>query len=236
MKLEVLESIRRGLVFAVLSILLTSTFAKASPFDPVKPEQVPSGDPYAIIQPPVEDTQVFAGKNIAILASHGVEEDEIVFPYEYLLARSATVDIVTPNWATDGIVVSRFLKPSLFARSTTTFEHALKNQYDLLILTGGAWNTQVVRSDIDALKMISTHWKSGLPVAAICTGTAILINAGIARGQKLTGSPVVATDLINAGARFVDKPAVFGDHLLTSRTPNDLPQFVDGIYQLLTKE
>ena len=71
------------------------------------------------------------------------------------------------------------------------------------------------------------------PIAAICAGTSVLINAGIAHNQTMTGSPVVALDLKNAGARFVDEPLVMGDHLATSRTPNDLPWFVVGIRKLL---
>ncbi len=219
------------IAFALLGIYTASSYA--SPFAPVREDQVPSGMAYSVKQPAVEYSGMFSGKHVAILASHGVEEAEITYPYEYLVARGAQVDVVVPSWAAEGVVAVRFLKPTLWVQGSTTFEQAQKQHYDILVVTGGAWNAQVVRSDGSALKLISNHYRQGLPVAAICAGSSVLIDAGLARGQVLTGSPVVAVDLINAGAKYTDAALVRGDRLATSRSPNDLPEFVGGIRQLL---
>ena len=232
-----MKNIKHNLTLLLfITLALSGGAGFADVFESVHPTQVPSGIPYSAVQPPVEDPTLFAGKRVGILASHGVEESEIVFPYTFLVERGANVEVLTPEWAPDGIVASQFLKPTLFVKSSRTFRNAPTVTYDLLILTGGAWNAQVVRSDSDALNLIKAHYGAGRPVAAICAGTSILIDAGIAHGQHLTGSPVVAVDLRNAGAIFSDEPAVFGNHLLTSRSPNDLPEFVKGIQELLLKQ
>ena len=215
--------------------LLSSALFQASAgvFEPVRDEQVPAGDPYAVVQPPIESPQLFKGKRVAILASHGVEETEIVFPYTYLSDRGAKVDVLVPDWTPKGIVASLFLKPTIWVKASGTFSQGQSQEYDLVVLTGGAWNAQVVRSDPSAIKLITDHFLKDKPLAAICAGTSVLINAGIAKGTRLTGSPVVAPDLINAGAKFADEAAVVDGNLLTSRTPNDLPAFVNGLRKQL---
>jgi protease I len=232
MKIFMKTSKKSLIVIAFLSVLGTQS-ALAVTFAPIQDNQIPSGTAPAINQPPVENLALFRGKHVAILASHGVEESEIKFPYDYLVARGAQVDILVPSWTPQGVSAVRYLKPTLWVEASNTFQKAQGTHYDLLVLTGGAWNAQVVRTDPDALKLISEHYHQGLPIAAICAGTSVLINSGIAQGQTMTGSPVVATDLINAGARFVDQALVMGDHLATSRTPDDLPEFVGGIRKLL---
>ena len=112
---------------------------------------------------------LFSGKHVAILASHGVEESEITFPYEYLISRGAQVDILVPSWASDGITAVRYLKPTLWVKATGTFKQAIGVRYDLLVLTGGAWNAQVVRSDSDAVTLISEHYKQGFPICSVNT-------------------------------------------------------------------
>jgi protease I len=214
-------------------VALSSTWAFAEVFSPVRPDQVPSGLTYRVDQPAIESPVEFEGKRVAVLASHGVEESEILYPFTYLVNRGAQVDVVVPDWTAEGVVASQFLKPTLFVKGSQTFRSAQAIEYDLVVLTGGAWNAQVVRSDAEAIKLVTAHYEAGRPLAAICAGTAVLINAGIAKGQRLTGSPVVAPDLVNAGATFIDEPVVYGENLVTSRSPNDLPEFVKGLKQLL---
>lgn len=223
-------------IFHFLGSILTivkSDATNSSVFEPVREEQVPSGLSYDISQPLVEQQDLFAGKRVAILASHGVEEDEIVFPYEYLAKRGAVVDVLVPEWTPQGIVVSRFLKPTLFIHASGTFQSGIGVTYDLIVLTGGAWNSQVVRNDHDALALVSDQYRSGRALAAICSGTTILINAGLAQGTIMTGSPAVRIDLVNAGAKYFDEPLVMTDRLATSRTPDDLPAFITGLRKLL---
>lgn len=225
---------------AVVSIIASMAFANLSwansqdVFSPVTDAQVPSGIESTAKQPPVEDPNLFKGKHVAILASHGVEESEITYPYEFLIRRGATVDILVPEWTKEGVVASKFLYPTLFVKASGTFQEGLENDYDLMILTGGAWNAQVVRSDGQALELVSKHFQSGRALAAICAGSSVLINVGIAKGRTLTGSPVLRTDLENSGAHYIDRAKVISGNLLTSRSPDDLPEFVEGLRQLLT--
>ena len=212
-----------------LLTLWVSSLMASEVISPIKESQVPSGTVYPIQQPAVESAELFRGKKVAILASHGVEENEIVFPYTYLTQRGAQVDILVPSWTAEGITAVQFLKPTLWVKGSATFAQALDRKYDLMILTGGAWNAQVVRGDAEALKLIKTHYQQGRELAAICAGTSVLINSGIAEGTRLTGSPGVAIDLIHAGAHFVNEAAVREGNLLTSRDPNDLPAFVEGL-------
>lgn len=224
----------------ILTLFVTlSSLAQMRPlgsgsiFSPVSSQQIPQGTPPNVQQPPVESSQLFLGKRVAILASHGVEESEIVFPYTYLVQRGAQVDILVPDWTPEGIITSRFLMPSLFVKASGTFTQGLLIRYDLVVLTGGAWNAQVVRSDEKALQLIRSQYQKGLPLAAICAGSEVLINAGLTRGFNLTGSPVIKQDLINAGARYQNLPLVIERNLVTSRSPADLGYFVQGLKQAL---
>lgn len=221
------------ILVSLLTLATFEGFAFEGAFQNVKPDQVPSGLEYSYTQPPIDNPRLLNGKRVAILASHGVEELELTAPYNYLRALGAQVDIVVPSWTPEGIVVSKFLKPTLFARATATFAQALQTKYDLLVLTGGAWNAQVVRTDYDALNLIVQHLRQGRPVGAICAGSAILINAGLARGLIMTGSPSVRMDLENAGARFIDQSLVISGNIATSRSPNDAADFVQGLRYLL---
>jgi len=213
------------LLMALLSVPLMANDV----ISPIQDYQIPAGDPYAVTQPAVESADLFRGKKVAILVSHGVEETEMVFPFTYLTDRGADVEILVPSWTPRGVSAVQFLKPTLFVKATATFAQGWNRHYDLVVILGGAWNAQVVRGDADALKLVRRQYDEGLPLAAICAGTSVLIDAGIAKGTRLTGSPTVKIDLINAGAEFVNEAAVWDRNLLTSRDPNDLPAFVQGL-------
>jgi protease I len=170
---------------------------------------------------------------VAILASNGVEESEITFPYEYLKNLGAKVEIIVPSWTKEGIVASKYLKPTLWVKADATFTEATVRKYDLLVLTGGAWNSQVVRSDAEALRLIKQHYQNKGPIAAICAGSIVLVDAGLSKNQTMTGSPIVRIDLENSGAHYLDQPLVISENIATSRSPNDLEYFVTGIKTLL---
>lgn len=219
----------------ILSLLIALQ-AKANVFSPIQQGQIPVGDQPKVVQPQIENPELFKGKVVAILASHGVEESEITFPYNYLVQRGAQVEILVPNWSANGVTATRFLAPSLFVKATRTFQQARGRSYDLLVLTGGAWNAQVVRTDEDALAIVRSQHLQNRPIAAICAGTSILINAGLTRNLIMTGSPVVKLDLQNSGAKFQDSAVVISQKIVTSRTPDDLEAFVFGIKQVLTAQ
>lgn len=218
-----------------IGLLLTGTLAHAqsSVFSTVKPKDVPAGLTYSAVQPTVTDPQEFKGKRVAILAAHGTQESELVFPYEFLKARGATIDIVAPSWSEGRVLMVQYLKPTLWVKANESFTSASRKKYDLIVLTGGAWNSTVVRTDPEAIKMIRMHFDQGRPVASICSAAQILINSGIAKGRNLTGTSTVKIDLVNAGARYIDQPVVVDDNLITSRNPDDLLAFVSAISDAL---
>ncbi|MET1039144.1 MAG: DJ-1/PfpI family protein, partial [Aeromicrobium sp.] len=82
--------------------------------------------------------------------------------------------------------------------------------------------------------IVSTALESGLPVAAICHAPWLLVSAGLVKGRRLTSFPSLAVDVRNAGGDWVDETVVVDQNLITSRTPDDLPAFVDAIGKALT--
>lgn len=104
-------------------------------------------------------------------------------------------------------------------------------KYDGLIC-GGGWMPDKLRRDPEVLRITREFSEAGKLVAAICHGGWIPISAGIYRGVRVTGSPGIKDDLINAGAVFEDSAVVVDRHFVSSRRPDDLPDFCKGILSL----
>jgi len=162
-------------------------------------------------------------KKIAILATHGFEESELKSPKEYLEQQGWTAEIISPesgsirswadkNWGPDYTV-------------DTVLDQANAADYDALVLPGGVMNPDQLRLNEQALTFVRAFFEAGKPVAAICHGPQILISAGVVKGRTLTSFPSVKTDLVNAGAQWIDQEVVTDNGLVTSRTPADLPAF-----------
>ena len=102
------------------------------------------------------------------------------------------------------------------------------SEFDALVIPGG-YSPDHLRLDKDVVSFVREFHATGNPVAAICHGPQLLIEAGIVRGRKLTSWPSVHTDLVNAGAKWVDREVVADHNLITSRKPDDLEAFCDEI-------
>jgi len=102
---------------------------------------------------------------------------------------------------------------------------ARAGNYDALVLPGGVMNPDKLRIEPQALQFIRSFFNAGKPVAAICHGPWTLIDAGVAKGRRMTSYPSIKTDLINAGAQWVDEEVVVDNGLVTSRRPSDIPAF-----------
>ncbi len=98
-------------------------------------------------------------------------------------------------------------------------------EFDALVLPGGAINPDTLRMDKDAVAFVKEFFHQKKPVAAICHGPVMLVEANVVNGKKLTSWPSVMTDLINAGALWVDEEVVVDEGLVTSRKPDDLDAF-----------
>lgn len=162
-------------------------------------------------------------KRVAILATNGFEESELKSPKEALENEGWAVDIVSPesgtikawsnkNWGKDYKV-------------DKTIDEVSSKDYHALVLPGGVINPDHLRVNKRAVAFVKDFFDEKKPVAAICHGPQVLINAGVVDGRELTSYESVKVDLQNAGANWVDKEVVVDNGLVTSRTPEDLPAF-----------
>ena len=128
----------------------------------------------------------------------------------------------------------RFLKPSIWIPVTKTISQAKAEDYQAVVIPGGAWNPIIMRTDGSVLEFVKRAARAGTLVASICHGPQVLINAGLVKGREVTGVGDIRTDLRNAGATVIeDRPVVIDGNLLTSRDPNDLAEFSSAIEAFL---
>jgi protease I len=164
-----------------------------------------------------------SGKTIAILATDGFEQDELLKPRRALEEAGARTLVIAPqagkirawdktDWGTSVAV-------------DETLAQARPDAYDALLLPGGVMNPDKLRMDPAAVAFTQGFVTAGKPIAAICHGPWLLVEAGGVKGKRMTSWPSLRTDLANAGATWVDEPAVRDGKLVTSRKPADIPAF-----------
>lgn len=163
------------------------------------------------------------GKKVAILATDGFEQSELTGPKEALEKEGAQCVVVSPKegkikgwkhteWG-DEVTVDLALKD------------AKADAFDALVLPGGQMNPDVLRGMPEVQAFVRGFAEAGKPIGAICHGPWSLINAGVVKGRTVTSWPSIQTDLVNAGATWVDKEVVVDNGIVTSRKPDDIPAF-----------
>ena len=164
------------------------------------------------------------GKRVAILVAEGFEQSELEGPQQALEEAGAETLIVSPS--EEGWVQgwNHFELGDLFEVSVPLAE-ADAGEFDALLLPGGVANPDQLRMQPEAVQFVRAFFDAGKPVAAICHAPWTLIEADVVRGRTLTSWPSVKTDLVNAGAKWVDEAAVVDNGLVTSRKPDDIPAF-----------
>jgi protease I len=170
-----------------------------------------------------------SGKKVAILAADGFEEVELTKPKKALEEAGAKTTIVSiksgeiqgMNPADKGEKVAVDL----------TLDDAKPQDFDALMIPGGLINPDTLRSTPEALEFTRHFFEEGKPVAAICHGPWVLIDAGVVRGRTLTSWPAIKTDVRNAGGNWVDEEVVVDNGLVTSRKPDDIPAFNDKMVE-----
>jgi len=174
------------------------------------------------------------GKNVLVIATnYGVEQDEIVVPIEQLEQRGASVTVAAQeSGAIQTLVGDK--DPGKSVDADTTIGGVEAASFDALVVPGGTINADTLRTDGKAAALVSAFVEAGKPVAAICHGPWTLIEAGVVSGKTITSFPSLQTDVRNAGAEWVDREVQVDGGLITSRTPDDLPAFVDAIESALT--
>lgn len=163
------------------------------------------------------------GRKVAILVTDGFEEVELVEPRKALHAAGATTHLVAPkSGQVRGWKFTEWGDPVAVDR---TLAQARADDYDALLLPGGVISPDKLRTIPEAVAFVRAFFDDDKPVAAICHGPWTIIEADCARGRRMTSWPSVRTDLRNAGADVRDEPVVVDGNLVTSRKPDDIPQF-----------
>lgn len=163
------------------------------------------------------------GKKVAILVAHGFEQVELTEPRKALNEAGAETHIVSPaggtvkGWEHDHWSDEFDVDVSL--------SEARASEYDALVLPGGQMNPDNLRADGNAVRFARAFFEAHKPVAAICHGPWLLVEAGVVEGRRMTSYHSIRTDLENAGADWVDEEVVVDSGLVTSRSPEDLPAF-----------
>src|SRR4051794_7752930 len=168
---------------------------------------------------------------ILIVATDGFEEWELFGPREILQKRGAEVVLASPKLGPIQATVhddsGKTIRPDL------TVDQADADDFDALILPGGVRNPDHLRMNVRVIELIKAFARQGKPIAAICHGPWLLVEADLLRGRTATSWPSIRTDLRNAGANVVDEAVVVDGNIVTSRKPDDVDPFTAAVVQLI---
>ena len=172
-------------------------------------------------------------KKVAILATNGFEESELREPKKALEKAGAEVHIISENLGTIKSWTDGNWGPEYTVDKT--LDDVSQNDYNALMLPGGVINPDTLRKNPKAVSFVKSFFENHKPVGAICHGPWLLAEADVLEGRNITSYSSIKTDLINAGANWVDKEVVVDQGLVTSRSPEDLPAFnaklVEEVYE-----
>lgn len=168
-------------------------------------------------------------KKVAILLTDGFEEEEFTKPLNALKEAGAEVDVIAPH---DGEVKAwNHGEWGESYKVDKTVNDANPDDYDSIMLPGGVMNPDKLRMNEKAVRFAKSFFEAGKPVAALCHAPQLLIETGALKGRTLTSYPSLRTDLENAGATWKDKEVITENGLTTSRSPKDLPAFIDKMLE-----
>jgi protease I len=175
------------------------------------------------------------GKTVAILATDGFEQSELMQPRLALEEAGARTQVVSPadkkikgwnhnhkDWGEEVAV-------------DVPLKSADASKYNALLLPGGVMNPDQLRMNPDAVKFVKAFFDERKPVAAICHGPWMLVEAGAVHGRTVTSWPSLKTDIRNAGGTWVDEEVTVGNGVVTSRKPDDIPAFNREMIALFSK-
>jgi protease I len=171
------------------------------------------------------------GRNVAILATDGFEASELNAPLQALRDAGAATSVVSLSETGDTI---RAWSNGDWVDELSvdrTVDEVTVDEFDALVLPGGVMNPDRLRMDPPSVELVREFFEQGKPVAAICHAPWMIIEADAADGRTLTSYPSIRTDLVNAGAAWVDEEVVVDQGLVTSRSPKDLDSFIDKMLE-----
>ena len=166
---------------------------------------------------------------ILIISADGFEQSELEVPRDRLNEAGAHVTLATP----DGKDVKGWKDKNWGpeAKADAALEAVSAHDFDALVIPGGQMNPDILRAIPAAVELVKSFASAGKPVAAICHAPWLLIEAGILKGRSATSYGSIRTDVMNAGAMWIDQDVVVDNGLITSRSPADLPAFVAKIIE-----
>jgi protease I len=170
-------------------------------------------------------TESIKGKRIAFLVTDGVEQVELTEPWKTVEKAGATPELVS--------IKSGEIQGMDHDKKADTFPvdklvgDVSAEDYDGLVLPGGVANPDTLRTNDEAVDFVRDFFKQQKPVAAICHGPWMLVEADVVEGRMLTSWPSLKTDIRNAGGNWIDKEVVVDNGLVTSRKPDDLKAFCE---------
>jgi protease I len=174
-----------------------------------------------------------SGLRVAVLATDGFEESELTEPVEALRQFGATVDIISLELKP--IQGFRHFEKASTVKVDRTINEAPPEDYDALLLPGGANNSDRLRIEPRIRDFVRHFNSASKPMAIICHAPWLLISADLVRGRKLTSYHTIQDDIRNAGGRWEDNAVVENGNWVTSRQPKDLPSFLKAMIRLFEK-
>jgi protease I len=163
------------------------------------------------------------GKKVAIIAADMVEQVELLEPRKALDDAGATTELISIK--PGEIQGFDHFDPADKIKVDKLVEEADASDYDALMIPGGVGNPDQLRGDENMVSFVRDFFAQGKPVAAICHGPWVLVEAGVVKGRRLTSWPTLQTDIRNAGGNWVDEQVVVDHGMVTSRKPDDIPAF-----------
>ena len=168
---------------------------------------------------------------ILVIATDGFEQSELFVPRAQLMDRGASVTLASPGKRPiQGMFhheKGQTITPDL------TLDEADPDDYDALVIPGGVANPDSLRQEPRAVEIVRQFADAGKPVAAICHGPWLLVEADVVDGRTVTGWPSVRTDLANAGGKVVDQAVARDGNFITSRKPDDIDQFTEALIEMV---
>lgn len=177
---------------------------------------------------------VLTGRRVAFLAADGVEQVELEQPRKALEEAGADTELLSLK---DGEIqaMNGDIEPADRFGVDRRVSEASVQDYDGLVLPGGTVNPDNLRADADAVRFVREFAATGKPIAAICHGPWMLVEADLVRGRTLTSYPSLRTDVRNAGGHVVEAEVVTDSGITTSRNPDDLPAFCERVVEELSR-
>jgi protease I len=178
-------------------------------------------------------SQNLQGIKVAILATDGFEQLELLKPREALKQAGAETKVVSPK--EDRIKGWDFTDWGDEVSVDLPLDQARADDFDALLLPGGVINPDKLRMEPKAVAFVKLFFDSGKPVAAICHGPWMVIESGAARGRKIASWPSLKTDIRNAGGEWMDQETVTDGNLASARKPDDIPAFNRAMIELFSR-